>query len=54
MIIKPFEMIKTMGMSKVPNHEKHISVIIEPSHGDRQGNEVYKVPGYDILRAESK
>ena len=43
-----------MGISKVPNHEKYINIIIEPSPVDRQGNEVYTVPGYDFLRAGSK
>ena len=49
--IKPFDTIKTMGISKVPNHEKCIDIIIEPSPVDRQGNEVYTVPGYDSLIA---
>ena len=51
--IKPFDTVKTMGISKVPNHEKCI-IIIEPSPVDRQGNEVYMVPGYDFLRVGSK
>ena len=52
--IIPFETIKTIGISKVLNHEKHINVIIEPSPVDRQGNEVYTVQGYGFLRAGSK
>ena len=32
--IKPLEMIKTTGISKVPNHKKHVNVIIEPSQVD--------------------
>ena len=43
-----------MGISKVLNHEKHINIIIEPSPVNRQGNEIYTVPGYDFLRAESR
>ena len=54
MTIKPFETIKTNRINKVPNHEKCIIVIIEPSPDDRQGNEVYTVSGYDFLRAGSK
>ena len=46
--------VKTTGINKVPNHEKYINIIIEPSPVDRQGNEVYTVPGYDFLRAGSK
>ena len=49
--IKTFDTVKTMGISKVPNHEKYINIIIEPSSVDRQGNRVYTVPGYYFLRA---
>ena len=52
--IKPFETIKTMGNSKVPNHEKCINVITEPSPIGKQGNLVYAVPGYGFLRPGSK
>ena len=38
--IKPFETAKTMEISKVPNHEKIVNIIIEPSPFNRQGNEV--------------
>ena len=47
--IKPLETIETTGISKVPNHEKHVNVIIEPSPVDQQGNEIYTVPGYNVL-----
>ena len=43
--IKPLETIETIGISKVLNNEKHVNVIIEPSPVDKQGNEVYTVPG---------
>ena len=46
--IKPFETIKTIGISKIPNHEKCINVVIELSPVDRQGNEVNTVPSYDF------
>ena len=51
---KPLETIETMRISKVPNHEKCIRVINEPSPVDRQGNEIYTVPGYTFLKAGSK
>ena len=54
MTIKPLKTIETTGISKVPNHEKHVSVIIEPSPVDQQGNEIYTVPGYNFLKAGSK
>ena len=54
MTIKPLETIETTGISKVPNHEKCVNVIIEPSPVDWQGNEIYTVPGYNFLKAGSK
>ena len=48
-----FDTVETMGISKVPNHEKCINIIIEPSPVERQGNQVYTVPDYDFLRAGS-
>ena len=54
MTIKPFDTVETMGIIKVLNHEKGVNIIIEPSPVERQGNEVYTVPGYDFLRAGSK
>ena len=41
-------------ISKVPNHEKCVNVIIEPSPVDRQGNELYTVPAYNFQKAGSK
>ena len=52
--IRPLETIETTGISKVPNHEKCVNAIIEPSPVDWQGNEVYTVPGYNILKVGSK
>ena len=52
--IRPLETIETIGISKVPNHGKYVSVIIEPSPVDWQGNEIYTVPGYYFLKAGSK
>ena len=43
-----------MGISKVPNHEKCVNVIIEPSPVDWQGSGIYTVPGYNFLKAGSK
>ena len=54
MTIRPLETVETTGISKVPNHEKHVSVITEPSLVDQQGNEIYTVPGYNFLKAGSK
>ena len=53
-IIKPLETIETMGISKVPNHEKYVNVIIELSSVVRQGNEAYTVLGFNFLKAGSK
>ena len=52
--IKPLETIKTTGISKVPNHEKHVNVITETLPVDWQGNKVYAVPSYNFLKAGSK
>ena len=52
--IRSLETIETTGISKVPNHEKHINVIMEPSPVDWQGSEMYTVPGYNFLKAGSK
>ena len=52
--IRPLETIETRWISKVPNHEKHVNVIIEPSPVDQQGNEIYTVPVYNFLKAGSK
>ena len=52
--IRPSETIETTGISKVPNHEKCVNVITEPSPVDCQGNEIYKVPDYNLLKAGSK
>ena len=52
--IKPLETIETTGISQVPNHEKCVSVIIEPSPVNWQGNEIYKIPGYNFLKVGSK
>ena len=54
MTIRPLETIETMGISKVPNYEKHVNVIIKPSPVDWQGNEIYTVSGYNFLKASSK
>ena len=52
--IKPLETIETTGISKVPNHEKCVNIIIKPLPVDRPGNLVYTVPGYNFLKAGSK
>ena len=52
--IRPLKTIETMGICKVPNHEKCANVIIEPSLVDWLGNEIYTVPGYNFLKAGSK
>ena len=54
MTIRPLETIETTLISKVPNHEKHINVIIEPSPIDWQGNEIYTVPGYNFCKPGCK
>ena len=46
--------IETTGISKVPNHEKIINVITGPFPVDRQGNEIYTVPGYNFLKSGSQ
>ena len=51
MIIKPLETTETTGISKVPNHEKHVNVITEPLPVDWQENEVYTVPDYDFTKS---
>ena len=52
--IRPLETIETTGISKIPNHEKCVNVIIEPSPTDLQGNEIYTIPGYNFLNTGSK
>ena len=52
--IKPLESIETTGISKFPNHEKCVNVITETLPVEKQGNEVYSVPGYTFLKAGSK
>ena len=52
--IQPFDTVKSMGLSKICNHEKHINIIFEPSPVERQGNEVNIVPGYEFLIAGSR
>ena len=52
--IIPLETIETTGISKVPNHEKCVNVIIGPSLVDWQGNEICTIPGYNFLKAGSK
>ena len=53
-MIQPFHTVETMGLSKVPNHNKCINIIIKPTSVNIQRNEVYMVPGYDFLRAGSR
>ena len=53
-MIQPFHTVETMGLSKVPNHDKCINIIIELTPVDSQGNEVYTVLGYDFLRVGSR
>ena len=54
MTIRPLETIETMGISKVPNHDRHVNVIIELSPVDQWGNEIYTLSGYNFLKAGSK
>ena len=53
MTIRLLETIEATGISKVPNHEKRVNIIIEPSPVDWQGNEIYTIPGYNVLKAGS-
>ena len=53
-MIQPFHATDTMGLSKVPNHDKCINIIIKLTPVDSQRNEVYMMPGYGLLRAWSR
>ena len=52
--IQPFHTVETTGLSKVPNHDKHIYIIVKPTPVNSQWNEVYMMWGYVFMRVGSR